>query len=124
MNSPHLQRALRIKTNSYRGGIIDNISLRDVTVGQVAEAVIEVDFFYEEGQGGPFRPVVRNIDISNVTCDKSKHAIFMRGYPAALLRGIKISNCSFNHAAENTVFENVKSVSLNNVKVNGKKITR
>ena len=64
MSSPHLQRALRIKTNSYRGGVIENISFRDMTVGQVAEAAIEVDFYYEEGEGGPFRPVVRNIDVA------------------------------------------------------------
>jgi polygalacturonase len=124
MNSPHLQRALRIKTNSYRGGTIENISFRDVTVGQVAEAVIEVDFFYEEGKGGPFRPIVRNINVANVTCEKSKHAIFMRGYPTVPITGVTISDCSFNHAAENTVFQDVKSVSLNNVTVNGKKLTR
>ncbi len=56
MSSPHLQRALRIKTNSYRGGVIENIHFSNVTVGQVAESVIEVDFYYEEGEGGPFKP--------------------------------------------------------------------
>jgi hypothetical protein len=95
-----------------------------VTVGQVAEAVIEIDFFYEEGQGGPFRPVVRNIDIAHVTCDKSKHAIFMRGYPAVPISGVKISDCSFKQVAQDTVFQNVKSVSLNNVTVNGKKLAK
>ena len=124
MSSPHLQRALRIKTNSYRGGVIENISFRDITVGQVAEAAIEVDFYYEEGEGGPFRPVVRNIDVQNVTCEKSKHAIFMRGYPAVPITGVTISNCSFNHASEDTVLQNVKSVSLKDVTVNGKKIAR
>ena len=124
MNSPHLQRALRIKTNSYRGGVIENISFRDITVGQVAEAAIEVDFFYEEGEGGPFHPVVRNIDVANIKCEKSKHAIFLRGYPSAPITGVTISHCTFKNASQNTVFQNVESVSLNNVTVNGKKLTR
>ena len=57
MSSPNLERALRIKTNSYRGGVIANIGFRNVTVGEVKDAVIEVDYFYQEGEGGPFMPV-------------------------------------------------------------------
>ena len=124
MSSPHLQRALRIKTNSYRGGVIENIGFHNVTVGQVAEAVIEVDFYYEEGEGGPFRPVVKNIDVSHVTCEKSKHAVFLRGYKAAPISGVTISDCSFGNAAEEAVFQNVESVSLKNVTVNGKALRR
>ena len=48
----------------------------------------------------------------------------MRGYPAVPITGVTISDCSFNHAAQDTVFQNVKSVSLKNVMVNGKKLTR
>ncbi len=35
MNSPNLERALRIKTNSKRGGTIKNIYIRNIEVGQV-----------------------------------------------------------------------------------------
>ena len=56
MSSPHLQRALRIKTNSYRGGVIENISFRDITVGQVAEAAIEVDFYLRGRRRRSFSP--------------------------------------------------------------------
>src|SRR3982751_1965856 len=73
MSSPHLQRGLRIKTNSYRGGVIDNIHFSNVTIGEVAQAAVEVDFFYEEGKGGPFKPDVKNIYISDVTSKKSKY---------------------------------------------------
>jgi len=33
MSSPSLQRALRIKTNSHRGGIVENIYFRKIPVG-------------------------------------------------------------------------------------------
>jgi polygalacturonase len=123
MNSPHLQRALRIKTNSYRGGKIENINFRNTTVGEVAEAVIEVDYFYEEGQGGPFMPVVENIFVSNVTSKKSKHGLFLHGYPNDPIRGLTVVNCKFDGAAQGNYLENVSLVNLKDVVVNGKLVT-
>jgi polygalacturonase len=122
MSSPNLERALRIKTNSYRGGAIENIYFQDVTVGQVAEAVIEIDFFYEEGEGGPFKPVVNNVVVSNVTCQKSKHGIYLRGYKDAPIRGLTMTDCTFNNAAQGNFLESVESVKMTRVTVNGKSI--
>ena len=120
MSSPDLERALRIKTNSYRGGAIENIYFRNVNVGQVAESVIEVDFFYEEGEGGPFKPVVNNVVVSNVTCRKSKYGVYLRGYKDAPIRGLTMSNCTFDNAAKGNFLENVESVKMTNVTLNGK----
>lgn len=120
MDSPHLQRALRIKTNSYRGGKIENINFRDTTVGQVAEAVIEVDYYYEEGVGGPFMPIVENIQVANVTSQKSKHGLYLHGYANDPIRGLTVENCDFKGAAQGNYLENVASVKLSNVTVNGK----
>src|SRR5262249_16228061 len=39
MDSPHLQRALRIKSNSLRGGFVENVLFRNIHVGQVANEV-------------------------------------------------------------------------------------
>src|SRR5512141_2279296 len=60
MDSPHLDRALRLKNNAARGGLLEHIYMRDVTVGQLAESVLQVDFLYEEGPNGNFPPVVRD----------------------------------------------------------------
>ncbi|MBV9403761.1 MAG: hypothetical protein JO211_00345 [Acidobacteriaceae bacterium] len=120
MSSPNLQRALRIKTNSYRGGVIEGIHFADVRVGQVAESVIEVDFYYEEGEGGPFRPIVKDIVVHDVTCEKSKYGIYLRGYANDPISGVNISHCRFDNAAEGDHFENVESVQVSDVTVNGK----
>ncbi|MGZ8379716.1 MAG: glycoside hydrolase family 28 protein, partial [Gemmatirosa sp.] len=58
MDSPNLDRALRFKNNAMRGGVLEHVYMRDVTVGTVADAVLSVDLYYEEGQQGPFVPVV------------------------------------------------------------------
>ncbi|MGH9582830.1 MAG: glycoside hydrolase family 28 protein [Bryobacteraceae bacterium] len=120
MSSPNLQRGLRIKTNSYRGGDIENIAFSHVTIGQVAEAAIEVDFFYEEGAGGPFRPAVKNIVVSDVACGKSKYAIFLRGYANDPISGVTISHCTFHDAAKGAFFEHVESVKIEHTAMNGK----
>ena len=123
MSSPHLQRGLRIKTNSYRGGNIENINFERVTIGQVAQAAIEVDFFYEEGEGGPFQPTVKDIYVANVSSQKSKYAVYLRGYANDPIVGVTLADCSFKDAAEGNFLQNVKSVSVKNVTVNGRPFT-
>jgi hypothetical protein len=120
MDSPRLDRALRIKTNSVRGGSIEGVYMRNVTVGQVADAVVTVDFFYEEGDAGGFPPVVRNIDVRNVISRKSTYGLFLRGYRHAPIADVRLTNCSFDSVAKPDVLENVKDVRLSNVKINGK----
>ena len=70
MDSPNLDRALRIKTNSIRGGIIENIYLKDISVGTIADAGVRVNFFYGEGDIADFTPIVRNIEVRNMTCQQ------------------------------------------------------
>jgi len=129
MDSPNLQRALRLKTNTFRGGSYENVYFTNCTVGQVAEAVVEVDFFYpeyenKEGRGGPFRPTVKNVVVENVTSKKSRRALYLRGYPSAPVSGVRLENCSFDDVAEPDLIENVDDLQLKNVKRNGKLMTR
>jgi polygalacturonase len=120
MDSPNLQRALRMKSNSQRGGTMENVFFHDVTIGNVAEAVIEVDFYYEEGPGGPFNPAVRNINITNVTSKSSKYALYLRGYKDDPIRGITVENCTFDKVAQANLLENVEGLTARNVTINGK----
>src|SRR5207248_1013131 len=61
MDSPSLERVLRLKSNAVRGGTIEIVFMRNVSVGRVADAVLQIDFVYEEGANGPFKPIARNI---------------------------------------------------------------
>jgi polygalacturonase len=119
MDSPHLDRALRIKTNSVRGGTIENIYLRNITIGQVAEAVLKINFQYGEGDAGPFTPIVRNIDMENVTSGKSRYALSISGYERSPITGIHLTNCTFDNVERPNVLVGVKDLTLTNVKING-----
>jgi len=123
MDSPRLDRALRIKTNSVRGGVIEGVYMRDVTVGQVAEAVVTIDFFYEEGDAGKFPPTVRDIEVRNVTSRKSQYAFLLRGYPHAPITGVRIMDCRFDGVEKADVLEAVNGLELTNVSINGRPAT-
>jgi polygalacturonase len=122
MDSPHLDRALRIKSNSQRGGVIENVHFRNVTVGQVSNAIIDIDLYYEEGPGGPFTPTVRNIAVQNVTCKSSKYALYLRGYESAPIREVALSHCNFEHVEKPNLIENVQGLKTDDVSINGKKV--
>ena len=55
MDSPNLERMLRFKNNAVRGGVLENVFMRNVRVGTVAEAVLTIDLLYEEGANGQSR---------------------------------------------------------------------
>ncbi|MCX6138718.1 MAG: glycoside hydrolase family 28 protein [Ignavibacteriales bacterium] len=116
MDSPHLDRALRIKTNAVRGGVVENVFMRNISVGQVAEAVIKIDFYYEEGDKGDFTPIVRNVKVENVQCNKSQFGVWIRAYDRSPATGIWLENCAFSNVAEPDVLENIREFTSLNVK--------
>jgi polygalacturonase len=120
MDSERLDRALRIKTNSVRGGVVEHVYVRDVTVGQVAEAVVWINFFYEEGDAGSFPPVVRDVEVRNVTSRKSKYCLLLRGYPHAPIEDVRIIDCSFDNVDKGDIVEAVRGLTFENVRVNGR----
>jgi len=119
MDSPQLDRALRLKNNSQRGGLIERVYMRDVTVGQVKEAIVSIDFNYEEGDNGDFPPVVRDIEVRNVTSAKSQYALYLRGFSRAVITNVRLKDCNFQNVAKPDLMEHVKDIVLSNVTVNG-----
>ena len=81
MDSEHLDRVIRIKTNSCRGGIIENVFVRDIKVGKCGECVLKINLDYDpnEQYGRGHDPMVRNVWLERVTCESSKYGIFMVG---------------------------------------------
>ncbi len=119
MDSPRLDRVLRIKTNAMRGGVIEHVYMRDVQVGQVAEAVVTINFYYEEADRGGYRPAVRDVEVRNVTSRKSDYGLLLRGFPQAPIRDVRVVDCTFDGVAKPDLLEAVSELVLTNVKVNG-----
>ena len=124
MDSPNLDRVLRIKTNTCRGGIIENIYMRNVTVGQCKESVMRINLGYEPNEPAKrgFIPTVRNVYMSNVTCQKSQFGIKLNGLEDAdNIYNINVENCQFNGVSKQAVERTGKShdIHFKNLFVNG-----
>jgi polygalacturonase len=123
MDSPNLDRALRFKNNASRGGLLEHIYMRDVTVGEVADAVLSIDFYYEEGAKGDFDPIVRDVEMRNVTSRKSKYAFYIRGLTRGEISNIRVIDCTFNNVEKPSVVERVAGMRVENTRVNGTLLT-
>ena len=82
---------------------------------------MQIDFSYEEGEGGPFQPVVRGVFIGDVTCGTSRRTrLSLRGYASSPIRNVRVTNCTFDRATKPCVIEHVEGLDVENVKINGK----
>jgi polygalacturonase len=119
MSSPNLDIALRFKTNSVRGGHVEGFHAREIAVGVVGQAVVDINFYYEEGPGHGFNPVVGDIDISNMTVQSAKQSLNLRGYSDAHIVGVRLTDVDFGTTATPPVVEYVDGLVLDNVTENG-----
>ena len=118
MNSKNLERALRIKSNSLRGGIVEDIFLRNIKVVQVSEATFKINLFYSKGRG-EFYPVIRNIYIEELHSYKSKYPIWIKADEEASVENIYLINCTFEEAEKDSYIKNAKNLVMKNVSING-----
>jgi unsaturated rhamnogalacturonyl hydrolase len=114
MDSPNLNAVLRIKSNAVRGGVLENIFMKDITVGQVAQQVLQIDFNYEEGSKGNYKPVARNIVMENITVDKTPQIVRVVGFEGVDISGVRIQNSTFHKVAREDSISNTKDVKLVN----------
>jgi hypothetical protein len=124
MDSPNLDFAVRLKNNAMRGGVLENIYVRNITVGQVKNAAVTIDFNYEEGTNGKFTPVARKIRIEKLTSKKSNYALYLRGFENAPITDVELIDCDFEGVAKGNLIENVKDFTIRNTRLNGKPMER
>ena len=122
MDSPHLDRALRFKSNARRGGVIENVFLRRVEIGEVAEAILTVDFVYEEGARGSYQPVLRNVVLENITSRASPRVMWVVGFAGAVIEGVRFVDCTFRGVQSAEVLQHAGLISLNHVTIEPAKI--
>ncbi|MCC5466325.1 glycoside hydrolase family 28 protein [Pelosinus baikalensis] len=120
MDSPNLDRALRFKTNSVRGGIIENIYFRNTTVKSIDEEIFIVDMDYEEGDAGEYTPIVRNIFVENLESYGGKTGILMSAYERTPISNVQFTNCILHNVETPFVLKNVERLVFKNVSINGK----
>jgi polygalacturonase len=116
MDSPNLLRAIRLKSNSSRGGYLEDLFVRNVKVAQVKEAVVRINLQYDKDRGEHY-PKVRNIELKNITSEKSRRPFYFVGLPNSKITNVLIENCTFQNAAQPSVFEYTDDISFRNFRL-------
>ena len=123
MDSPDLDRVIRIKTSTCRGGLIENVFVRNVTVGQCREAVLRINLQYENREkcNRGYAPTVRNVHLKNVTCEKSKLGVLIIGLDDDKhVYNVSVEDSRFNNVKEGkNRISGAKDVTFKNLYING-----
>jgi polygalacturonase len=122
MDSPLLDRALRIKSNPLRGGYVTDVVFQDITVGEVGDAVIEIALDYENVDVGDYYPDVRGIEVHRLTAASGPLAWNFVGNDANPIRDVLLRDCTFTGIEEGWTTENVEGLTLRRVTVNGQDV--
>lgn len=125
MDSPNLDRAIRIKTNSKRGGVIENVFVRNLEVGTVKECVLKLNMFYNVygSQTGNFIPTIRNISLENINVKNGgKYGVWAEGYEQSPVENITLKNVVIKKVDAVHLLKNVKNIQFINTYINEKKV--
>lgn len=119
MDSPNLERAIRLKSNSMRGGYLRNLYVRNIQVGEVSDAVIRINLMYDKDRGEHY-PRVSNIHIENVTSEKCTYPLYFVGTRQQPIEDVVIQNCSFKNAEKASIIQDVTRITLKDFKLTPK----
>ncbi|MDE6395395.1 MAG: glycoside hydrolase family 88 protein, partial [Duncaniella sp.] len=119
---------IRIKTNSCRSGVIENIFVRNIEVGQCNEAVLKINLIYErkEACDHSYPPVVQDVYLENVNCKESNWGIMIEGFEDLCnVRDIEVKNCKWDGVKKggNSINGLTKNVRVANTYINGNLVT-
>lgn len=118
-------RGIRIKSTRGRGGVVEDIQVSNIVMKNIKEEAITLDLLYSKMPVEPFTertPIFRNINISNVAGSDVLIPIKIRGLEESPISDITFTNINID-GKQKCVFQNYKNIKMNDVFVNGEKIT-
>lgn len=102
---------LRFKSTRGRGGVVENITIEDISMADIVTEPLLFDLFYsgksavedlEEGKGDVIKvaipevteetPAFRNISISNIYCKGARRAMYFNGLPEMKIENVTVKD--------------------------------
>lgn len=125
---------LRFKTTRGRGGVVENIHIKNINMMEIPGEAILFDMYYAAVDPVPLTgekreapkveilpvteetPVFKNFYINNVVCDGAEKAVFVRGLPEMSIENINLENLTIK-ATKGIDIQEAKKINLTNVKL-------
>ena len=131
---------LRFKSTRGRGGVVENIFIKNINMINIPNDALIFDLFYggkgpgEDGEEEDRKkvdnsipavteetPSFRNIYISNVTCNGAQRAAFFNGLPEMRIKNIQLKDINIVNADQGIVLSQAEDVSIKNTSIKLKK---
>lgn len=131
---------LRFKSARGRGGVVENIYIRNISMFDIQTDAITFDLYYggksavevlADGDDAKNRvvdmrkvdettPAFRDIDIRHVVCRGARRAAYFNGLPEMPVENVLIKDVEINNVDDGIVVNRTKNVRLDNIRVNAK----
>lgn len=100
-------KGIRFKTTRGRGGIVENIYIKDINMVDIVHEAIYFDMYYwvkppkenevvEVPKVTEATPIFRNIYMENIVCNGAQKGVFVRGIPEMPVSNIYMENLVLN----------------------------
>jgi polygalacturonase len=112
-------RAIRIKSRSDRGGVVENIYARNLQVKNLQRDVVILNMDYGSDRNQPVAgkpPVYRHMQFENITGDGAPTAILIQGLTNSPIEDIRFVNLTI-HSTQGVVANYAKGLVFENVQV-------
>jgi polygalacturonase len=124
MTSAGLQSGHRLKTNSVRGGFIENTNVWRTTVTAIGGPLLLIDYNYGEGNTGTFPPLVDRITLSGWNVASAAQGWNIAGYATDPVGTVTLRDVNIASAlAKPDVALNITELVLDDVVIDGVKQT-
>ncbi len=119
---PKASHTLFFKANLDRGGLIENVHIRNIRGGEVKSVLVFSNAFHSY-RGGNFPPKFRKVTVEDVVVDKARIGISIQGHEDAPVEQIAIRNFTVRHVEHPLKMSDAKDVELDRVMMNGQGVT-
>ena len=124
MNSPNLLRALRIKSNEYRGAFVENILMRDIEIDTIGGPIVGINMDYKsyitERTEEKYYTSCAGIYVENITCKVANQGWLINGRETLPIENVIFKDWDVGFVLNGVYQKHIKRLILDNVNMDVK----
>jgi polygalacturonase len=123
-DSQELSDGLLLKANrQYGPGVVERIHARRIQLAGVRNGAITINLKIYNIVDGLYHPAVRDVEVTEMICNKSRNALKLIGLPESKISDIRVADSSFSNVSGTGIARSdVTGLQVSNVKINGTSI--
>lgn len=111
------RRPFYIKSNTDRGGIVEDLHYRDIKISHATDAVMLIQLDYKGGTGGKYPATFRDFHFENIVCNSASTGFRITGLPDKAVDSIFINGLTINSVEQEAEIVYVHNLVLDAVEL-------